>query len=65
MVCTKAAWACLHEMYCNQWKADKPKLHTYVKFKTLIRGLIYYLHEMARENIIYLYDIVCGKTYIH
>ncbi len=40
MVCTKAAWACLHETYCNQYKIEslnKPKLRTYVKFKTCFK----------------------------
>ncbi len=40
MVCTKAAWACLYETYCNQLKIEslnKPKLCTYVKFKTCFK----------------------------
>ncbi len=36
IVCTRAAWSSLHEIYCNQWQQDvldKPKLSTYVNFK--------------------------------
>ncbi len=41
MVFTKSAWACLHEIYCNQWKTEslnKLKLRTYVKFKTYFKN---------------------------
>ncbi len=36
IVCTRAAWSSLHEIYCNQCQQDvldKPKLRTYVNFK--------------------------------
>ncbi len=46
-ICTKATWACLYETYCNQWKIEslnKPKLSTYVKFKTCFKIEDYVYH---------------------
>ncbi len=63
MVCTKAVWVCLHETYCNQWKIEslnKPKLRTYVKFKTCFKIEDYVMSFMSRQQRSYLAQLRCG-----
>ncbi len=68
MVCTKAAWACLHETYCNKWKIkslNKPKLCTYVKFKTCFKIEDYVKSFMSRRQRSYLVQLRCGILPLH
>ena len=51
--CTERSWALLHELYCNQWKTgvvNKPKLRTYVTFKTQFKVEPYVLSFMSRGH---------------
>ncbi len=68
MVCTKSAWACLHETYCNQWKIEslnKPKLRTYVKFKTCFKIEDYVMTLMRSQQRSYLAQLNCGILPLH
>ncbi len=68
MDCTKAAWVCLHETYCNQWKIEslyKPKLRTYVKFKTCFKIEDYLMSFMSCRQKTYLAQLICGILPLH
>ncbi len=68
IVCTKAAWACLHETYCNQWKIEslnKPKLRSYVKFKTCFKIEDHVMSFMSRRQRSYLAQLRCGILPLH
>ncbi len=68
MVCTKAAWACLHETFCNQWKIEsfnEHKLHTYVKFKTCFKIEDYVISFMSRRQRSYLAQLRYGILPLH
>ncbi len=68
MGCTKAAWACLHETNCNQWKIEslnKPKLLTYVKFKTCFKIEDYVMSFRSRRQRSYLAQLRCGILPLH
>ncbi len=68
MDCTKATWTCLLETYCNQWKIEslnKPKLRTYVKFKTCFKMEDYVMLFMSRRERSYLAQLRCGILPLH
>ncbi len=50
IVCTRAAWSSLHEIYCNQWQQyvlDKPKLRTYANVKVSYNVEYYVMSFMS------------------
>ncbi len=57
IVCTRAAWSSLHEIYCNQWQKyvlDKPKLRTYINFKVSYNVEDYVMSFMSRAQKVIL-----------
>ncbi len=64
--CTFISW--LHETHCNQWKIEflnKPKLRTYVKFKTCFKIEDYVMPFMSRRQRSYLAQLRCGILWRH
>ncbi len=54
--------------YCNQWKIEclnKPKLHTYVKFKTCFKIEDYVMSFMSRRQRSYLAPLRCSILPLH
>ncbi len=68
IVCTRAAWSSLHEIYCNQWQQDeldKPKLRTYVNFKVSYNVENYVMSFMSHAQRSYLAQLRCGVLPLH
>ncbi len=67
IICTKAAWSSLREIYCNQWQLDvldKPKLCTYVNFK-VSHNEDYVMSFMYHAQRSYLAQLCCGILPLH
>ncbi len=68
IVCTRAAWSSLYEIYCNQWQhnvLDKSKLRTYVNFKVSYNVEDYVMSFMSRAQRSYLAQLRCGILPLH
>ncbi len=68
IVCSRAAWSSLHEIYCNQlqqYVLDKPKLRTYVKFKVSYNVEDYVMSFMSHAQRSCLAQLKCGILPLH
>ncbi len=68
IICNRAAWSSLNEIYCNEWQQDvldKPKLYIYVNFKVSYNVEDYVMSFMSCAHRSCLAQLRCGILPVH